>query len=427
MSGIERKKMKPITKAMMALLILTPFLSMKAEAACQRVSPFFDYPVLVNFGQEIVVDRDAPAGTVIAESIVSSSQLYNANGGWFGRCHDFNVIRYFWLEMHYSRTSGYYGTRAVPSQTSDTLMYVMNDSGTGNPYGSGGSGSVGYTVELITDYGAQVPFRWVNNYPNKRFEKMPNDIVGATCTEAKNATGAAAGMPAYTGTCFNNEHVYNWRMLPDFSFRVKLYRLAGNLNGGVKLRNNGGSNGFALFSLMNNESTPPAHNLGLFNLTILRLQQETKVVENPCGAIPTTVVDLGQAFVGNFSSVGQPAAGKPDTPVNINMSCNPGVQVKWALIGNADSFDSTGQQGVLALDASADSASGVGVQLLDSSTAAPIPLTLEGSIDYNWISELQTDGSGLLMIDFLARIIKTDNEVKAGKIKAHATLLVAPK
>ncbi|WP_432723664.1 fimbrial protein [Jeongeupia wiesaeckerbachi] len=400
-----------------------------ALAGCGKLSPYDNYPLSFNFGGSIVVDQNTPLGTPIAQATVSGAQLWGVNGGWFGKCDNAsNTVRYWWLEQHWSRSANQGPIAGVVAPTKDGKMYVMQDSGSGNPYGDGsGSGSVGYTVELLSAGQTDEPFAWVSTEPRKNLPPLPADVPGIPCADAKAGTGAAAGYPLFTGSCGSNERLFNWRQLPQFSFRASLYRLAGTLPAnGVQLQNNSGA-GFSLFSVMNNESTPPANNTQLFNLVRFQLQQNTLVRTSPCGNFGQVNVDMGRVSASSFTAIGQPARGEADKNVAVAARCAANTSIQWAVVAQPDAYDATGGLGVIGLDASATPASGVAVQLLQLG-GAPLPLTLPGSNQYNWVGNGATaDAGGNVQLNFRARYIQVRSPVMPGTANAHATLVIAPK
>jgi len=415
------------------VLLALCLVSSTASSNCNRINnPWNNYPLLADFGAEIVIDASTPVGTPIATATLAGSQLYAPNGGWVATCsRTSDTIAYWWLEQHWSRSRGQGPIGTVSAPTSDGNMYVMQDSGRGNPYegGSNGSGSVGYTVELMTD-GQALPFAWVSANPRKNLPPIASPIHGIPCTDALQGTGQASGYPKLVGVnCPTNDYAINWRQFPPFSLKVTLYKLAGNPDiSGVQLQNNGG-NGFSLFSLMNNQATPPGYNTELFNLVRLRLAQNTRVRLNPCQSFADVLVNLGEVRENYFKTVGQPPSGVADTAVNITANCVANNDIKWAVTGTIDAFDPSGNQGILALDADPQQAGGVGIQLVRSDGTTPLPITPEGSAvgAYRWIDTgLRSNTSGILAFDFLARYVRT-GDVSPGIANGHATVVLSPK
>ncbi|MEJ8856037.1 fimbrial protein [Variovorax robiniae] len=422
MSGLPRRWLAAVALCLMALGAAS-----SAHAGCSKYSPFNDFPLLFDFGSQIVIDQNTPVGSPIAQVTISGDVLRAQNGGYFGYCDNAsNRISYWWLEQHWSRSANNGPVAGVTSPTPGGGMYVMQDSGSGNPYGDGtGSGTVGYTTELISAGAPDQSFTWTTSGTRKNIPPMPTPIVGIPCADAKASTGAAAGYPAYT-SCSNGQYLFNWRQLPQFSIRATLYKLAGNPPAaGVQLQNNGG-NGFSLFSVMNNESTPPANNTQLFNLVRLQLTQNTRITMTPCGSFGQVDVNMGKVPAGSFPTVGQPAKGDSTRPVQITAQCAKNTAVNWAVVGQADGYDSTGAQGVLKLDSTANPAKGIAVQLLQSNDA-PLPLTQPGAVQYKWVGSGSTaDASGNLQLNFKARYLRTGT-VTPGVANSHATLVIAPK
>ena len=122
----------------------------------------------------------------------------------------------------------------------------------------------------------------------------------------------------------------------------------------------------------------------------------------------------------------RPASGNTTKPVQINAKCSNNTAVNWAVVGQADGYDSTGAQGVLKLDTTSNQAKGIAVQLLQSNDT-PLPLTPQGSAQYKWVGSGSTaDASGNLQLNFKARYLRTGT-VSPGIANSHATLVIAPK
>lgn len=401
------------------------------EANCQRINPpWNDKPLTVDFGAEIVLDENVAVGTPIATAVIPGSQLYAIKGGWVATCNNQDdAIKYWWLEQHYSQSSGSHPVPGISVDSADGRVYIMQDSGSRNPYGGGGSGSVGYTTELLVN-GSAHAFSWVSASPNKNLPPIGEEIHGIPCSDALLGTGAAEGFPPLVNVnCPIGNYAVNWRQLPPFQIKVTLYRMGGSPGtSGVRLQNNNNA-GFSLFSLMNRRSTPPSNNGELFNLVRLQLAQSTRVRINPCHGINNVSVSLGEVGSHRFTTLGQPASGVADTPVHITAWCHSDGDIKWAVLGKAAAYDPGGNQGILALDTEEDSASGVGIQLIHTGSRAPLPITPEGSAfdAYRWIdTNLHAQGNKILMLDFLARYVKT-GDVTPGSANGHATLVLSPK
>ncbi|MED5296037.1 MAG: fimbrial protein [Pseudomonadota bacterium] len=405
-------------------------LSSRAHAHCFEIIPPWDnQPLPVDFGSEIVLDSDTAVGTPIAVGILPASQLYAINGGWVARCYyATDTVKYWLLWQHYSATNGYWPVPGVTSDAADEAMYVMTDDGVGNPYGGGGSGSVGYTTELMVE-GKALPFKWANTNPAFNLFPFDEPVHGIPCTDAKAGTGLAEGYPPITTDCPDAWFAVNWRQMPSFYVKVTLYKMAGDPGvDGVTLRH-AAWEGYSLLSLMNDLSTPPNHNADLFSLSGLTFAQPLKVRMNPCQGVGNVSVSLGQIGSHRFNELGQPPQGVPDTPVNVSAWCHSDGDIKWAVLGNIHDYDPSGDAGILALDGEADSAKGVGIQLLHSHRPDPLPITPEGSdySAYRWIdTDLKAIDGEVLMLDFLARYVKT-GDIEPGVANGHATLVLAPK
>lgn len=221
----------PSSLSLVALLTLAATLwAGPAEATCRRIDPpWHDYPMLFDFGSEIVLEANTPVGSPIATATLSSGQLYGVNGGWVAKCDEAtDAIKYWWLEQHYSQSSWGHPVSGVDVDSVDGNVYVMQDSGSGNPYGGSGSGSVGYTTELLVG-GNVLPFTWLNTSPNKNLAAIGQEIRGIPCSDAINGTGAAEGYPPVEpSSCPIGKYMINWRQLPSFQLKVTLYRLGGS-------------------------------------------------------------------------------------------------------------------------------------------------------------------------------------------------------
>lgn len=411
---------------MVAGLLLSP----RVQAHCfEIIPPWNNQPLPIDFGSEIVLDSDTAIGSPIAVGILPASQLYAINGGWVARCYyATDTVKYWLLWQHYSATTGYWPVPGITSDAADGAMYVMTDDGIGNPYGGGGSGSVGYTTELMVE-GKALPFKWANTNPTFNLFPFDEPVYGIPCADAKAGTGRAEGYPPITTDCPDTWFAVNWRQMPPFHVKVTLYKLAGDPGAeGVTLRH-AAWEGYSLLSLMNDLSTPPNHNADLFSLSGLTFAQPLKVRMNPCHGFGNVSVSLGEVESYRFTTQGQPATGVANTPVHITAWCHSSGDIEWAVLGKIDDYDASGDAGILDLDDETDSAEGVGIQLLHSGTLAPLPITAEDSdySAYRWIdTNLHAIGNEVLMLDFLARYVKT-GDVTPGSANGHATLVLAPK
>jgi len=403
-------------------LLLASLCASTASARCNKVN-FDNYRVPFNFGSSLFIDPATPVGTIVAQQSISSDVLYGPFGGWIGVCDSGSSINYWWLEQHYSASANDNPAVGVTSQAPGGEMYVIQDNGSGNPYDNGrrGSGSLGYTVEILTD-GAAYPFR-LNKLlipsPSVNLPALSKPVTGISC--------AAAKSQGFTGRCGDNQTVVNWRDLGPFTLQVTLYRLAGIIpaNG---LTTNQRDNAISRFSVMDNTSTPPRTNTNMFPLVYITLSGNINLQTAPCEAFSYPNVNLGSIKLSAFSNVGmgQPPRNIPAAPVNVSARCSANTAVKWAVMGTHDSYDSDGSRGILALDTSANSASGVGVQLT-STEGTPLPITPANSTNYKWIdNNLTANSNGVLLIQFLARYV-TVGKVVPGIANSHAYIVVAPK
>ena len=407
-------------------LALTSFWANDASAKCNKISPpFKDYLLYVNFGSSLYIDPATPVGTVLAQQTISGDALNSPNGGWVGLCDDAaSKIGYWWLEQHNSESRNHQPVSGVTALTADGDMYVMRDNGSGNPYGGGGSGSIGYTVELLSN-GNYLPFSEVGGSPPINVPPLTGGALsGIPCASAKSG---ASGYPPFTGNCKTGQYVFNWRQLGSFSMRVTLYRLKGTVPAaGITMSGNDGDRSFSLMSLMDNSSTPPSINKNMFNLTRIALSSPVVLRTAPCNNFSYPTVNLNKVNVGAFKTVGQPASGIADVPVNVSAKCSSNTAVKWAIMGTSDSYNPDGSQGILALDTVDNMASGVGVQLTKT-TGELLPITPANSVNYQWIdTNLKTNASGALLIQFMARYVRV-GDVSPGIANSHAYLIVSPK
>lgn len=420
-----KTKFKTVDAKSFFLILLSLLCINNAWSACNKIdSAFWDYPLRVNFGASLYIDPATPVGTILAQQSVSSAELFAANNGWLAICDNANdEVKYWWLEQHYAQSSGGYPVNGVTAPTQDGHIYVIRDNGRNNPYGGSGSGSVGYTVELLSD-GNSYPFSWLRTAPNKNLPPIsPSPIRGIRCADAQSG---ASGYPPFTGQCRDNQYIVNWRQLGSFTLKVSLYRLAGTIPASGLMMTNNNDGALVLFSLMDNSSTPPSWNTRLFNLVRLGLANDVKIQTAPCQAFNTVTVNLGRVNSSDFRALGQPADGVADKLVNVTARCSQNTAMRWAVMGTTSNYNPDGTQGILALDNVANSAEGVGVQLTDTS-GNPLPITPATGVDYRWIdTNLVSDASGILSMEFLARYVQVGT-IKPGMADSHAHLVIAPK
>lgn len=120
-------------------------------------------------------------------------------------------------------------------------------------------------------------------------------------------------------------------------------------------------------------------------------------------------VSLGKHFQSEFSGVGSTSR---QNSFAINLICDKDANVNIRIDGVADSSDTSGASGVLALTKTDNSASGVGAQILRDN--APIALGQEIPIN-------DSTSEGSLSIPFTARYYQTQENVKQGAADAVAT------
>lgn len=396
-----------------------------ASAKCSKIDPpFKDYLIYSNLGSSLYIDSSTPVGGIIAQDVINGDLLSSVNNGWVGLCDNNSVISYWWLEQHNSESSSRRPINGITAPTADGYMYVMKDNGKGNPYGGNGSGSIGYTVELLSN-GSSLPFSEVGGSPPINVPPLTKgSIAGIPCDVAKSGS---SGYPAFTGNCKAPQTVFNWRQLGSFSIRVTLYRLGGNIPvSGLTLLGNDGDRSFSLMSLMDNTSTPPSTNKNMFNLTRIALSNPIELHTSPCQAFTYPTVRLNTVSKNAFATVGKPGTGIANTPVNVSARCNANTAIKWAIMGKSDKYNSNGSKGILALDTTKNMAGGVGIQLVDKS-GRNLPITPVNSVNYQWIdTNLSTNSSGQLLIQFMARYVRV-GEVTPGVANSHAYLVISPK
>jgi len=122
---------------------------------------------------------------------------------------------------------------------------------------------------------------------------------------------------------------------------------------------------------------------------------------------PTVNVALGDYFTTEFTSVGHTTASRP---VNIVLDCGTDTRINAVVTANAD----TSQQGTMKLTAGTGTATGVGVQLLNSNNN-PVALNSKFVVD-------TTTADGQYTINWSARYIQTASSVTTGQANATATL-----
>lgn len=124
---------------------------------------------------------------------------------------------------------------------------------------------------------------------------------------------------------------------------------------------------------------------------------------------PTVNVNLGDFQSTDFSGVGyrtNPVA------VPISLQCNPGTNISAVI--TADSDSDTTESGVIKLSATSGSASGIGIQLLNSVGGA-VPLNKK-------ITLRSPDSTGGLDFNWTANYIQTKPQVTPGTGNASATI-----
>lgn len=150
---------------------------------------------------------------------------------------------------------------------------------------------------------------------------------------------------------------------------------------------------------------------GSFQQSIIISMNAFKVVANSCSIMtPTVNVPLGEYRTSDFASVGSTTASQP---VNIVLDCNSGIKVNAVISSTAEAS----QAGTIALTQSADTATGIGVQLLDANNN---PLAIGTSLVAG-----TTTGKGNYNINWQARYIRTATAMTAGAANATATVTIS--
>lgn len=133
------------------------------------------------------------------------------------------------------------------------------------------------------------------------------------------------------------------------------------------------------------------------------------VIQDTCTVnTPTVNVNLGVWNTGDLSGIGSKTT---DVPVNMSLACqNSGIAISATITADADAS----QSGTIKLTAGSTSASGVGVQLVDSNGN---PLTLN-----NKFTVTSSTNVGAYNPGWKARYIQTGNTVTPGDGNAMVTV-----
>lgn len=160
------------------------------------------------------------------------------------------------------------------------------------------------------------------------------------------------------------------------------------------------------------------------NLTVVRLVMSSDLCINVVG--PTCSVStgsksisvpLGSQSASQFSGIGSSSASQH---FNIDLlSCSNVKAVLLQFNATADSdYPNAAQQGVIQLQAVANKASGVGVQLLKGDGTTPMPLNSQQTL---W----QGSSASSLSLPFAVRYLQTKSSVTPGEANAIAEFVVA--
>ncbi|WP_160286602.1 fimbrial protein [Pseudomonas knackmussii] len=125
-----------------------------------------------------------------------------------------------------------------------------------------------------------------------------------------------------------------------------------------------------------------------------------------CRAPGDLTVDMGQKRNTDFSGVGSTT---PAKPIDIALQCEQNANVFITLSGDIDSS----QPGTLKLSPSGQTASGVGVQILDE---AGVPVAFDTKLSHG-----QTSEAGPYTLKYQARYIQTAKTIVAGQANAALT------
>lgn len=125
-----------------------------------------------------------------------------------------------------------------------------------------------------------------------------------------------------------------------------------------------------------------------------------------CQAPGDLTVELGQKGLRDFSGVGGAAAAKP---IDIVLQCEPSASVFITLSGDIDSS----QPGTLKLSQAGQTASGVGVQILDE---AGEPVKFDTRLSYG-----RPSAAGPYTLKYQARYIQTAKTILGGQANAALT------
>lgn len=159
-------------------------------------------------------------------------------------------------------------------------------------------------------------------------------------------------------------------------------------------------------------------------LTVTRLVMSNGLCVNVVGPTCTIsssskniAVPLGDQHVSQFTQIG---SSTPSKGFNINLlACSNVKAVLLQFNATADSdYPSAAQQGVIQLQATANQAAGIGVQLLKGDGVTPMPLNSQQSV---W----QGASTSAITLPFSVRYLQTRTRVTPGQANALAQFVVA--
>ncbi len=146
------------------------------------------------------------------------------------------------------------------------------------------------------------------------------------------------------------------------------------------------------------------------SLKVILTGRTTAIVTPSCTAAPTPPVQLGKVWKNLFSSVGSTAA---EQRFNIKLNCREAKPELNAVYLRMDAKPhASGAPGVIALSPDANSATGVGIQLLDKDRQP---------VKYGDSALVGMSKDGVYDVPFHVRYYQTANQVTAGAANGTAT------